>query len=44
MSQTETEFTEVENVIFKRHQKSKIREKISVTFPDKTEIKNKQVA
>lgn len=42
--QTETEFTEVEDVIFKRHQKNKIREKISVTFPDGTTIKNKKVA
>ncbi|MGI6370018.1 MAG: hypothetical protein GX372_05020 [Ignavibacteria bacterium] len=41
--QTETEFTEVENMIFKRYQKNKIREKISVTFPDKTVIKNKIV-
>ncbi len=41
--QTETEFAEVEDVIFKRHQKSKIREKISVTFPDKTVVKYKKV-
>lgn len=41
--QTGIEFTEVEDVIFKRHQKNKIREKISVTFPDKTVIKNKKV-
>ncbi|MBN2236981.1 MAG: type I restriction enzyme HsdR N-terminal domain-containing protein [Bacteroidales bacterium] len=40
----ETEFAEVEDVIFKRHQKNKIREKISVTFPDKTVIKHKRVA
>lgn len=42
-SETETEFAEVEDVIFKRHQKNKIREKISVTFPDKTVIKNQKV-
>lgn len=42
-SETETEFAEVEDVIFKRHQKNKIREKISVTFPDKTVVKNKKV-
>lgn len=41
--QATTEFAEVEDVIFKRHQKNKIREKISVTFPDKTIIKNKKV-
>lgn len=43
-----TEFTEIEDVIFKRqrqkHQKSKIREKISVTFPDKTVIKYRNVS
>ena len=37
------EFAEVEDVIFKRHQKTKIREKISVTFPDKTVINHKKV-
>ncbi|OQC37212.1 MAG: hypothetical protein BWX63_01249 [Bacteroidetes bacterium ADurb.Bin041] len=42
-TQTETGFAEGEDVIFKRHQKNKIREKISVTFPDKTVIKNKKV-
>jgi predicted type IV restriction endonuclease len=41
--QITTEFAEVEDVIFKRHQKKKIREKISVTFPDKTVIRNKKV-
>ncbi|MCK9254513.1 MAG: hypothetical protein GX793_07400 [Bacteroidales bacterium] len=40
---TKTEFAEVEDVIFKRHQKSRIRENISVTFPDKTVFKNKKV-
>jgi predicted type IV restriction endonuclease len=39
----ETEFAEIEDVIFKRHQKNKIREKISVIFPDKTIIKHKKV-
>src|SRR3989339_1149197 len=38
-----TEFAEVEDVIFKRLQKNKIRDKISVTFPDKTVIKHKKV-
>jgi len=42
-SSSETEFAEVKNVIFKRHQKNKIREKISITFPDNTVIKNKKV-
>ncbi|MCK9483906.1 MAG: type I restriction endonuclease [Candidatus Marinimicrobia bacterium] len=37
------EFEEVEDVIFKRHQKNKIREKISVTFPDNTLIKHNKV-
>jgi len=39
----ETEFAEVEDVIFKRRRKSKIRKKISVTFLDKTVIKHKKV-
>lgn len=39
----ETEFAEVEDVIYKRHRKKKVREKISVTFPDKTIIKHKKV-
>lgn len=39
----ESEFTDVEDAIFKRHQKKKTRKKISVTFPDKTVIKHKQV-
>lgn len=43
LSETEIEFAEVEDVIFKRHQKNKIREKISVTFPDKTVVKSKKV-
>lgn len=42
-NQTETEFAEVEDVIFKRYRKTKIREKISVTFPDKIVVKNKKV-
>lgn len=37
------EFSDVEDVIFKRFQKTKLREKISVTFPDNTVIKNKKV-
>lgn len=41
--QPETEFAEVEDLIFKRHQKNKIREKISVTFPDKTVVKGRRV-
>lgn len=39
----EPEFTDVEDVIFKRHRKNKVREKISVTFPDKTVIRHKKV-
>jgi hypothetical protein len=42
-SKTETEFAEVKDLIFKRYQKNKLREKISVTFPDKTVIKNNKV-
>jgi len=39
----ESEFSATEDVIFKR-KKTSIREKISVTFPDKTIIKYKKVA
>jgi hypothetical protein len=39
----ETEFEVLEDVIFKRLHNNKLREKISVTFPDQTVIKNKKV-
>jgi len=38
-----TEYTAVEDVIFKRQKKNSAREKVSVTFPDKTIIKHNKV-
>lgn len=43
MKTKETEFSEVEDYIFKRNSKTKVREKISVTFPDNTKINHKKV-
>ncbi|MCL2348961.1 MAG: type I restriction endonuclease [Planctomycetaceae bacterium] len=39
----ETVYSPVEDVVFKRHKKNPARQKISVTFPDKTIIKHKKV-
>lgn len=39
----ETEFLEVEDYIFKRHTKNKVREKVCVTFPDNTKISHRKV-
>lgn len=39
----QSEFSEVEDYIYKRQQKNKIREKISVTFPDNTKIAERKV-
>jgi len=38
-----TEYTAVEDVVFKRQKKNSAREKVSVTFPDKTIIKHSKV-
>jgi len=39
----ETNLANLEDVVFKRHRKNKIRKKLIVTFPDKTVIKGNKV-